>query len=101
MMDKEDLQAIAQLMDARLDAKLQPIHIQLEGVNKRLDTVDQRLDYLQGDVETLKVDVGALKEDVDVLKEDSAVTRNGVNTLLDWADDASIQNIPLFKKKSK
>jgi hypothetical protein len=56
---------------------------------------------LQGDVETLKVDVGALKEDVDVLKEDSAVTRNGVNTLLDWADDASIQNIPLFKKKSK
>ena len=33
------------------------------------------------------------------MKEDSAVTRNGVNTLLDWAEQAEVEvKIPLYKK---
>ena len=66
MLDKNDLQAIAQLMDE----KLMP-------VNERLDSIDKRL------------------SDV---KEDTKITRNAVNDLIEWADDASIQIVPLFKK---
>lgn len=66
MLDKNDLQAIAQLMDE----KLKP-------VNERLDSIDKRL------------------SDV---KEDTKITRNAVNDLIEWADDASIQIVPLFKK---
>ena len=71
MLDEKDLQAIAQLMDVKLEKALEP-------VNKRLDSIDERLSNLE---------------------EDSAITRNAVNNLLEWAEDASVQvKIPLFKK---
>ncbi len=74
MLDKNDLEAIAQLMDS----KLTPI-------NGRLDRMETRLDQMQ--------------EDIESLKEDSAINRNGVNTLLEWAEKAQVQvQIPLFKK---
>lgn len=74
MLDKEDLQAIAQLMDMKL-----------EPINARLDKVDARLD--------------AMETDIAELKEDAAVTRSGVNTLLNWAEKAQVQvKIPLFQK---
>ena len=66
MLDKNDLQAIAQLMDE----KLKPI-------NERLGSIDQRLSNVE---------------------EDTKVTRNAANDLIEWADDASIQIVPLFKK---
>ena len=53
---------------------------------------------LKTDVATLKTDVSSLKEDTAILKEESSITRTAVNKLLDWADDASIQIVPLFKK---
>lgn len=71
MLDEKDLQAIAGLMDLKLEKALEPI-------NKRLTSIDERLSNLE---------------------EDSAVTRNAVNNLLEWAEDASVQvKIPLFKK---
>jgi len=73
VLDEKDLQAIAQLMDS----KLKP-------VNEHLGSIDERLDKMQDGIETLK--------------DDSKVTRNAVNNLLDWAEDASIQITPLFKK---
>lgn len=81
MLDKEDLQAIAQLMDM----KLEPINARLDKVDARLDKVDARLD--------------AMETDIAELKEDAAVTRSGVNTLLNWAEKAQVQvKIPLFQK---
>lgn len=42
-----------------------------------------------------------IKEQLSEVKEDTKITRNAVNDLLEWADDASIQVIPLFKRKAK
>lgn len=40
-----------------------------------------------------------IKEDLEILKEESAITRAGVNTLLDWAEQAQIEvKIPLYRK---
>ena len=81
MLDKEDLQAIAQLMDMKL-----------EPINARLDKVDARLDVMETDI--IKI-----KDDISELKEDPQVTREAVNTLLDWAEKAQVQvKIPLFQK---
>lgn len=81
MLDQNDLHAIAQLMDM----KLQPI-------NKRLDKLEQGQNEL-------RADVAALKEDVEIIKEDVQVTRNATNTLLDWAEQAQLEvKIPLYKK---
>ncbi len=80
MLDEKDLQAIAQLMDS----KLKPVNDQMNSMEKRLGSIDERLDKMQNGIE--------------ILKDDSKVTRNAVNNLLDWAEDASIQITPLFKK---
>jgi len=80
MLDEKDLQAIAQLMDS----KLKPVNDQMNSMEKRLGSIDERLDKMQNGIE--------------ILKDDSKVTHNAVNNLLDWAEDASIQITPLFKK---
>ena len=69
MLDKNDLQAIAEL--------LKPIKNWLDSMDKRLDSIDERLSNVE---------------------EDTKITRSAVNTILEWAEDASIQEVPLFKK---
>ncbi len=44
-------------------------------------------------------DLQGVKEQLAEVQEDTKITRGAVNTILEWADDASIQVIPLFKKK--
>ena len=71
----------------------------LEQMNGRLDMLEQGQKEIRSDVNVLKTDMTAVKEDIEVMKEDSAVTRNGVNTLLDWAEQAEVEvKIPLYKK---
>lgn len=47
----------------------------LEALNKRFDTIDTRLEKIEADVAQLK--------------EDAEITRSGVNSLLEWAEDVS------------
>ena len=90
MLDEKDLQAIAQLMDD----KLKP-------VNSRMDSMDKRLGSVDGQLNSIDGRLNKMQEDIETLKEDSKITRNAVNDILGWADDASIQVIPLFKRKAK
>lgn len=92
MLDKNDLQAIAQLVNQNLDVKLQPI-------NEQLGKMQEDIGNLQEDIGKMQEDIGKMQEDIGILKEDSKVTRNSVNTLLDWAEDAQIEvKIPLYRK---
>lgn len=63
-----------------------------EQTNARLDKVDARLDKVDARLDAMETDIAELKED-------AAVTRSGVNTLLNWAEKAQVQvKIPLFQK---
>ena len=62
MLTKEDLQAIAELMDSRLETGLAPI-------NDRLDSMQSDIKELKNDVKTLKADVAHIKKQTDVLYE--------------------------------
>ena len=68
MIDKEMLDAMRSVMREELE----PINKRLDGIGTRLGAVDTRLD--------------AIQEDIEILKEDGAITREAVNTLLEWAD---------------
>lgn len=52
----------------------------LEVLNKRFDSIEKRLDRMEEDIEEIK-------EDVSELKETAEITRNGVNALIEWAED--------------
>lgn len=81
MLEKEDLRAIAQLMDQ----KLEPMHQKLDGLAVRMEKTENRLDRLE--------------DSVSELKEDTAVTREAVNTLLAWAEKAEVQvQVPLLPR---
>ncbi|WP_411675925.1 hypothetical protein [Caproicibacter sp.] len=94
MLDKNDLQAIAQLMDL----KLQPINGQLDSMGKRFDFMGNRLDSMGTRLDSMEKQLGSIDDRLSSVEVDTKVTRNAVNNLIEWADDASIQIVPLFKK---
>ncbi len=53
----EDLQAIANLLDSKMDQKLQPI-------NDRLDAMDNRLDKLESEVSSLRTGQIAMRKEL-------------------------------------
>ena len=63
----EDLQAIASLMDNKLDEKLNPI-------NNRLDSMDNRLDKLESEVSALKAGQIELKKEMRETKDKVSAT---------------------------
>ena len=69
----EDLLAISQLLDTKLDSKFKA----------ELQPIKEDLLLLKEDVQVLKEDVQALKEDVQTLKEDVQVLKNDVQVLKD------------------
>ena len=65
------LSAIGRMMDEKLTQFK-------DEMNERFDKVEERLEKLE---------------------EDSVITREGVNTLLEWAEEAQVEiKIPLYKK---
>lgn len=76
---KDDLQAIASLIDSKLDEKLSPVNERLDNIDKRFDGIDERLD---------KVDerLDGIEERLDKVEENTEITRSAVNTLLEWTD---------------
>ena len=76
MLEEKDLQAIAQLMDAKLDARLAPINARLNQMQDDLTHVKVRLDY---DVDK-KLD--AINEGIDTILE-TMVSKSRVEQLED------------------
>ena len=85
MDEKTLLEAIRQIVKE----ETAPIREDVASLHTRLDKLETKVDRLQDDVTQLK-------DDVDELKEYSEITRDGVNTLISWADDvACVVKIPL------
>lgn len=61
------------------------------------DKIIEMLAGIQKDISTMKTDISGLKADVEELKtsvselkEEHAITRDGVNTLIAWADRVAV-----------
>lgn len=73
MLNPKDLQTITQMIQ--------------KAVEKERDSASQTLEHF--------------RQEIANLKEDSEITRFSVNLLLDWAEDASIQTVPIHSRKEK
>ena len=73
MLQAKEVQKITQLIENRLENKF-------TSLNQRIKKLEQEISDLQ---------------------EDSKITRSSVNTLLEWADDASNQTVRLLDRKTK
>lgn len=79
-MDMELLKAIGQMMDT----KLQPIIERLDGLESKVDGLESKVDKMQNDLTELK--------------EAHEITREGVNKVVEWADNAGfLLKIPFGK----
>ena len=109
MLDEKDLQALAALMDAKLQPinehldemgqRLNGIDLRLDGIDDRLDRMDRRLDGIDDRFDGMDERLDGIDARLSRVEEHGDVTRNAVNTLLEWAEDASVTvRVPLFRK---
>ncbi len=66
----EDLMAISQLFDSRLDSKLEPLKIDMQEMKNDITYIKDDITGLKTDVSDLRTDVSDLKTDVSGLKTD-------------------------------
>ncbi len=68
-MDNEQLLlAMSNMLDKKLDEKLQPIHNRLDAMENRLDKMENRLDKIESEVSALKAGQIELSKEVKQLK---------------------------------
>ena len=65
---------------------LAALSVQFDGINKNFEAVNNRLDRMEARIDKIEERLDNIEERLDNLEEDSAVTREGVNSLLEWAD---------------
>ena len=72
-----------------------------EKILEVLSTLQKDMSGLKEDMSVLKKDVATIKVDLTELKEEHTITRDGVNGLLEWAEDvACVVKVPIAKPKS-
>ena len=97
MTDNEVLLRILEKMES-VEKNIGTLSLDVSGLKEDTASFKAEVSGLKEETASLKADVSEMKEDMSIVKEDSNITRTAVNKLLDWADDASIQIVPLFKK---
>ena len=105
MLDKNDLQAISELLDSKFEEKLQPINerldhldthverldVQMRQTNERLDRMDTRVERLDVQMQQTTERLDRIETDVAAIREDAAITRNAANHLIEWAEETRSQ----------
>ena len=95
---KEILISMQSELKAMKEAQEQT-NVRLDKVDARLDKVDARLDKVDARLDKVDCRLDAIEGRLDVIEEDTQVTREAVNTLLEWAEKAQVEvKIPLLKK---
>lgn len=109
MLEEKDLQALAHLIDARLDAKLDeklaPIHSELSDLKTDVSALKEDVSGLKTDVSALKEDVSGLKTDVSALKSETAAIRldieNRINPTLELLAEGQQTLLDTMAPKSR
>lgn len=114
---KDDLQAIASLMDAKLhpvnekldgmekrldnmDSRLDGIDYRLDGMDKRLDDMDKRLEYVEMKQDIMQKKLDDLTFDTKVseraIRKDIRLLQDGQNTLIAVLQGKGILNMAAY-----
>lgn len=59
----------------------------LEALNKQFESIDKRFEAMDKRFDSIEKRLGQMEEDIEEIKETAEITRNGVNALIEWAED--------------
>ena len=62
---------------------------ELRQINVRLDGMDARFDGIDAQLVGVRARLNSIDTRLDKLEEDAEITRDGVNALIDWAENVS------------
>ena len=62
---------------------------ELRQINVRLDSMDARFDGIDAQLVGVRARLNSIDTRLDKLEEDAEITRDGVNALIEWAENVS------------
>lgn len=62
---------------------------ELRQINVRLDSMDARFDSMDAQLVGVRARLNSIDTRLDKLEEDAEITRDGVNALIEWAENVS------------
>ena len=68
---------------------LESQQIELRKINSRLDGMESRFDGMESRFDGMESRLGGMESRLDKLEESAEVTRGGINTLIEWAENVS------------
>lgn len=94
MLEKSDLQAIQELIQASIKESLQPVNDRLDTmdnrfneINTRLDTMDSQFNEINTRLDTMQDDITVIKADVKALKNDVRFNRKTEINVMDYIEN--------------
>ena len=86
---------ILELLEAQ-QGELRQINVRLDGMDAkfdkmdaRLDGMDARFDGIDAQLVGVRARLNSIDTRLDKLEEDAEITRDGVNALIEWAENVS------------
>ncbi len=79
---------ILKLLEAQ-QAEFRKINTRLDSMDARLDGMDARFDGIDAQLVGVRARLNSMDARLDKLEEDAEITRDGVNTLIEWAENVS------------
>lgn len=93
ILTNEDLLAISQVVDRRLEIKLKPMEKDISTLNEKVDALDEKVDALDKKVDSLEEKVDSLEEKVNSLDEGFHILNERVESL-----ETGLHNVRLFQE---
>lgn len=87
MLEKSDLQAIQELIQASIKESLQPINDRLDTMDNRFNEINTRLNTMQSDITAMQDDITIIKVDVKALKNDVRFNRKTEINVMDYIEN--------------
>ena len=79
---------ILQLLESQ-QIELRKINSRLDGMESRLDGMESRLGGMESRLDGMESRFDGMESRLDKLEESAEVTRGGINTLIEWAENVS------------
>ena len=73
----------------RMDARLDGMDARFDKMDARLDGMDARFDGIDAQLVGVRARLNSIDTRLDKLEEDAEITRDGVNALIEWAENVS------------
>ena len=73
----------------QINVRLDGMDARFDGIDARLDGMDARFDKMDARLDGMDARFDRMDARLDKLEEDAEITRDGVNALIEWAENVS------------